>query len=227
MKKSQKKPAIVLKNITKIYTVHHEKPTFSEKLLYRSKTEKYTAINNLSLTIHKGEKIGLVGPNGAGKTTLLKIIAGITTPNSGSVQTYGKVVSLINLEAGFHPELSGQENIFLNGLILGMSRAEISQNYQSIIDFADIGSFIDAPFYTYSSGMKLRLAFSVAIHSDPEILLLDENIMVGDEYFQKKIEQYLHKIFKEKKTIIVVSHWMEFLERMCNKIISLESIQNS
>jgi len=219
--KTKKNIAIELVDIVKTYQLHHEKPTFSEQIVRRTKKEIFTALDRVNLTIHTGEKIGIIGPNGSGKTTLLKIIAGITTPDSGQVITNGKVVSLINLEAGFHPELTGEENIFLNGLLLGMNKTEIKNNFKSITDFADIGSFIDAPLYTYSSGMKLRLGFAVAIHSNPDILLLDEGIVVGDENFQKKVEKYIRKIFKQKKTIIIVSHWKEFLEKNCTRIVKI------
>lgn len=219
---SKKQVAIELIDIVKTYQVHHEKPTFSEQIIRRHKKETFTALDHLNLTIFKGEKVGIEGRNGAGKTTMLKIIAGITTPDSGKVITNGKVVSLINLEAGFHPELTGEENIFLNGLLLGLSKNEIKKNFKSIVNFADIGSFIDAPLYTYSSGMKLRLGFAIAIHSNPDILLLDEGIIVGDANFQKKVETYINKIFKQEKTILIVSHWREFLEKNCQRIITIQ-----
>lgn len=225
MKKKKILPpvAIELKNITKTYHLHHEKPTFSEQIIRRKKPELFTALNNISLSIHKGEKIGIMGPNGSGKTTLLKIIAGITTANTGTVTTQGKVISLIDLQAGFHPELTGEENIFLNGLIIGMSKSEIKKKYAQIVQFADIGNFIDAPLYTYSSGMQLRLGFSVAVHADPDILILDEGIMVGDSNFQKKVERKIEEFFQAEKTILVVTHWQEFLEKTCQKIISIKN----
>lgn len=225
-KKSQRKNdiAVQLIDITKKYQLHHEKPTFSERIINKRQQESFVALDSLNLTIYQGERIGITGPNGTGKTTLLKIIAGITTPNRGRVITQGKVVSLIDIGAGFHPELTGEENIFLNGLILGMSKAQIIKKLKDIISFADIGQFIDSPLYTYSSGMKLRLGFSVAIHSDPDILLLDEGIVVGDENFQKKIENYLQLFFESEKTAIIVSHWKEFLEKNCNKIIEINKL---
>lgn len=226
MRKKKKQIAIQLKGVTKRYILHHEKPTFSEHLIRRRKKEVFTALDNIDLTIYKGEKVGIIGRNGSGKTTILKIIAGITTPNEGTVKTYGKVVSLIDLEAGFHPDLSGEENIFLNGLIIGMSKKEIEEKFQDIIDFADIGQFIDAPLYTYSEGMKLRLGFSIAVSADPDILILDESISVGDQNFQKKTSAKIEEFFQAGKTILVVSHWIEFLEKHCERFVWMNKQKN-
>lgn len=221
--KKKKDIAIELKNVTKRYVLHHEKPTFAENVIRRSQKEVFTALNDINLTIYKGEKVGIIGRNGAGKTTLLKIIAGITTPNSGQVITHGKIVSLIDLEAGFHPDLTGEENIFLNGMVIGMSKQEIRDKYQEIVNFADIGQFIDAPLYTYSDGMKLRLGFSVAVHADPDILILDEGFAAGDQNFQEKSRKKYEEFFRAGKTILVVTHWMEFLERNTRRIIQIEN----
>lgn len=215
--------AISLKKVTKQYQIHHEKPTFFERMLNIHQNEVFTSLKTVSLDITKGDKVGIIGPNGAGKTTLLKIIAGITTPTTGKVATNGRIGSLIDLSAGFHPDLSGRENIFLNGLLLGMSKSEIKDKLNEIIDFADIGSFIDAPFYTYSEGMKLRLGFSIAVHADPDILILDEGISAGDADFQQKSLSKIEEFFKAKKTILVVTHWLEFLEKNVNKIIWVEN----
>lgn len=220
--KSHEKIAVCLQSIGKKYLIHHEKPTLVEnihKKLKRETTEEYWALKNVNLVIYEGEKIGFYGPNGAGKTTLLKIISGITSPTEGKVETKGRVISLIDLEAGFHPDLTGQENIFLNGLIVGMSKKEIQQNFKSIVDFSDIGNFITAPLYTYSNGMKLRLGFSVAMHANPDILILDEIITVGDENFSKKAIREIKRLFNEKKTIIIVSHNLKFLEENCDRLI--------
>lgn len=207
--------AIQLHGVTKEYELHHEKPTFVEQLVTRKRREIFTALKDLTLTIYQGEKIGIVGHNGSGKTTLLKIIAGITTPTAGSVTTNGRVVSLIDLEAGFHPDLTGEENIFLNGMIIGMTKSEVQQQFQNIVNFADIKQFIDAPLHSYSEGMKLRLGFSIAAHSQPDILLLDEMITVGDEEFQEKSGKKIEELFRQNKTIIVVTHWTEFLKKHC------------
>jgi lipopolysaccharide transport system ATP-binding protein len=221
-KKKNKSLAISLKKVSKTYELHHEKPTFAEQILMRKEKEFFTALQSIDLSIYKGEKIGIIGKNGAGKTTLLKVIAGITTPNKGSVTTHGRVGSLIDLGAGFHPDLTGKDNVFLNGLLLGMSKQEVQQKYQSIVEFSGIGNFIDTPFYTYSTGMKLRLGFSVAVHADPDILILDEGINTGDEDFKHKALTKIGEFLKQKKTILIVSHWLEFLEENVNTFIWLE-----
>lgn len=216
--------AIKLTNVTKQYTIHHEKPTLVEKMVKGVRQlaeEKFLALHDVSLTIKKGEKVGIIGPNGSGKTTLLKIIAGITTPTSGIVETHGKIVSLIDLEAGFHPDLTGIQNIYLNGMLLGMSKYDITKKLDSIIRFADIGIFIDTPLFTYSQGMKLRLGFSIAIHANPDILLLDENIAIGDEDFQKKSNRTIEKYYKTNKTILIVSHWMDYVNANCQKVVRI------
>lgn len=215
-------PAIVLKHITKQYVLQHEKPTFSEQFFSRKKKEKITALSNIDLTVYKGERVGIIGSNGSGKTTLLKIISGITVATTGNISISGKVISLIDLEAGFHPELSGEENIFLNGLIIGMSKEKIAQHFSDIVAFAGIGKFIDAPLYTYSEGMKLRLGFSIAVFADPDILILDEGIGVGDEYFRKKCSIKIQEFFSQGKTIIISTHWIEYLRENCDRILWLE-----
>jgi len=174
------------------------------------------------MEINKGEKVGIIGPNGSGKTTLLKIIAGITSQTSGKIITDGKIVSLIDLEAGFHPDLIGEQNIYLNGMVLGMSKLEIKDKISQIIDFADIGQFIDVPMFTYSEGMKLRLGFSVAVHADPDILILDESMNAWDIDFQKKAQKKIEEFFKMGKTILIVTHWLDFVRKNCNKVITLE-----
>jgi ABC-type polysaccharide/polyol phosphate transport system ATPase subunit len=218
MKNNRKKIAVHLSKVTKSYVIHHEKPTLVEKFV-RGREETFYAVKNLSLQINAGEKIGLIGPNGSGKTTLLKLIAGITCPTNGTVHTDGKIVSLIDLEAGFHPDLTGEQNIFLNGMILGMKRAEIAKKMDSIIDFADIGRFIDSPLFSYSEGMKLKLGFSVAAHADPDILILDESIYAGDLKFQRKLQKKLDEFFKDNKTILLVTHWLEFVQKNCKRVL--------
>lgn len=218
----RKEVAVKLHEVTKTYFVEKYKPTFVEHFFSTGKAEKFVAIDNLSTTFYKGEKIGILGLNGAGKTTLLKIITEITKPDTGLVKTQGKIVSLINLYAGFHPELSGIENITLNGLLIGMSAKEIEKNLQKIITFADIGDFIYAPMHTYSSGMRLRLGFSIAVYSNPDILVLDEGISAGDEKFHKKAHKAISTLFSKDKTIIVVSHWMSFLRENCKRMIWME-----
>ena len=214
--------AVKLVGVSKRYTIHHEKPTLVEHLIKR-KHEEFWALRSIDLKIKKGEKIGIIGPNGSGKTTLLKIIAGITTPTDGKVETNGKLVSLIDLEAGFHSELTGEQNIYLNGMLLGMNKKEIEKELDKIIKFADIGQFIDTPLFTYSSGMKLRLGFAVAIHADPEILILDENLSAGDEDFQKKSYQKIQELFGLHKTIILVSHHLDSIKKNCKRILLMNS----
>jgi ABC-type polysaccharide/polyol phosphate transport system ATPase subunit len=209
--------AIQLTNVSKKYEIHHEKPTLVEKFV-KGRTEIFWALKDINITIYKGEKVGIIGPNGSGKTTLLKIIAQITTSSCGKVKTYGRVVSLIDLEAGFHYDLTGIQNIFLNGMLLGMKKDEIEKKLASIISFADIKQFIDAPLFTYSEGMKLRLGFSIAIHSNPDVLILDEGMAVGDTNFQKKTLSKIQELFYAGKTVIVVTHWLEFVENNCDRV---------
>ena len=190
--------AIQLTNVSKKYEIHHEKPTLVEKFV-KGRNETFWALQNINLTINKGERIGIIGPNGSGKTTLLKIIAGITTPSSGHVMTSGKVVSLIDLEAGFHPDLTGIQNIYLNGILIGLPKKIIDDRLSHIISFADIHQFIDAPMFTYSSGMALRLGFAVAVHANPDILILDESLTVGDKVFQQKAKKNSMSYFPNKK----------------------------
>jgi len=211
--------AVELKGVSKVYTLHHEKPTFVEQLFSKNKREKFKALDNIDLTIFKGEKIGIIGNNGSGKTTILKIISKIVTPTKGSVQTVGKVVSLIDLTAGFRPDLSGYENIFLNGLVIGMCKSDIKNKINDIVEFSGIGDFIYSPIYTYSEGMKLRLGFSIAIHADPDILILDEVIAAGDLDFYRKSGERINQMFIENKTIIIVSHLLDYLKKNCNKFV--------
>lgn len=213
--------AIELINITKEYVIHHEKPTLVEKFVH-GKNERFRALQNINLTIKKGEKVGIFGPNGSGKTTLLKIICGITSPTTGSVSVNGRIVSLIDIEAGFHPDLTGYQNIFINGLLLGMNKSEIKSLIKKIINFADIKQFIDTPLFMYSSGMKLRLGFAIAIFSHPDILILDENIGVGDQEFQNKSEKILSQITNKHITLICVSHRLDVLFKLCKTMIWLE-----
>ncbi len=207
--------AISLKGVSKKYILHHEKPTLVENIFKRGRKEEIWALKNINLEIKKGDKIGIIGDNGAGKTTLLKIITGITAPTTGKLEVNGRIAALIDLEAGFHPELTGEENTYLNGMLLGMSKKEIKKQFQSIVRFSGLGKFIDAPFYTYSSGMRLRLGFSIAIHSNPDILLLDEILAVGDQEFQKKSFEATQSFFKKGKTVVFISHNLPVVSRLC------------
>lgn len=211
---------ISLRGVSKKYILHHEKPTLAESL-FRHK-EEFWALRNINLEIKKGEKLGIIGPNGAGKSTLLKIITGITVPTKGAVETRGRIASLIDLEAGFHPDLTGEENIYINGLLLGMTKTEIKKNFRTIVNFSGVKKFIDSPLHAYSDGMKLRLGFSVAVHSNPDILIIDEVITAGDEEFRKKSYAKMQEFFKQKKTIIFVSHNLGILEKLCPKTLWLD-----
>jgi ABC-2 type transport system ATP-binding protein len=206
-----KKTAVSLNEVAKKY-----------QLLNSSSKNDFYALKNINLEINKGEKIAVLGENGAGKTTLLKIIAGITKASSGQVKTNGKVISLISLTAGFHQEFSGRENIYLNAALLGMRQAEVRKLEDKIIEFSGISDFIDQPLFTYSSGMVLRLGFAVAIHADPDILILDESIIVGDQDFQAQAYQKIEELFEKGKTIIVSSHMLSFLKRLCNRFLWME-----
>lgn len=216
-----KTTTVALERITKKYVIHHEKPMLSEKL-FLPRNEQFIALQDISLTIKKREKVGIIGRNGAGKTTFLKIICGITAPTRGTIRTNGRVIPIIDLEAGFHPDLTGEQNIYLNGLILGMNRRQIRRKVGDIIRFAQLGQFIDVPLFTYSQGMKFRLGFSIAVHADPEILVLDEGISAGDKDFQKKTRAKIEELFRSDKTVIIASHWLDFLEENCDRILWFE-----
>lgn len=214
--------AIQVRDVDKRYTIRHERPTLAERLHAR-RTEHFYALRHINFSVRKGERIGIIGHNGAGKTTLLKIISTIATPTTGSVSTNGTISSLIDLEAGFHPDLSGLQNILIYGLLLGMSKEEIRRATPSIIRFAGLGKFIDVPFYTYSNGMQLRLGFSIVAHSKPDILLLDEFFAVGDHRFQTKAHRWLWQFIRQGKTVLLVSQNPDLLKRYCTKCIVMEN----
>ena len=215
--------AVKLTKVSKKYILAHEKPGMVKNIFGRKTKEEFWALKNINLNIKKGEKVGIVGPNGAGKTTLLKIISGITTPTAGKVTTKGKIVSLLNLQAGFHPELTGEENLYLNGLLIGMDKGRVKRKKRQIVALADIGKFIDAPFYTYSAGMKFRLAFAVAIASQCDVLLIDEIFVAGDNNFQRKIYSSLNEVQKNRDiTTIVTSHISFFTWDFANKFYKIE-----
>ena len=181
--------------------------------------EQFWALKNLDLTLKKGEVLGLIGANGAGKSTLLKILSRITAPTEGGIKAYGRVASLLEVGTGFHPELSGRDNIFLNGSILGMKRAEIKDRFDEIVSFAGVERFLDMPVKRYSSGMYVRLAFSVAAHLDADILLIDEVLAVGDGDFQQKCLQRMEDLSKsQSRSIIFVSHNMQAIQSLCDRV---------
>jgi lipopolysaccharide transport system ATP-binding protein len=179
--------------------------------------DRFYALDDVSFSVNQGDIIGIVGRNGAGKSTLLKVISRITAPTTGRIRLKGRVASLLEVGTGFHPELTGRENVYLNGAILGMTRREVGSKFEQIVEFAEIGEFIDTPVKRYSSGMYVRLAFSVAAHLDPEILLVDEVLAVGDINFQKKCLGRMQEIGKDGRTILFVSHNVSAVKQMCNK----------
>jgi ABC-type polysaccharide/polyol phosphate transport system ATPase subunit len=183
---------------------------------------EFWALNDISLQLRQGEILGVIGPNGSGKSTLLKLINGIFLPDSGVVEVCGRVGALIEVGAGFHPFLSGLENIYINGAILGMSREQIDGRLQSILEFAEIGDFLDTPVKHYSSGMYVRLGFAIAIHSDPDILLVDEALAVGDLYFKSKSFQAMQDFYLKRKGIIFVSHDINLIRRFCTRVVWIE-----
>lgn len=217
--------AIQFKNVTKGFYLQIDK-TFKEAipnlLLRRPWAKKLIALSDISFTINKGEIMGIIGKNGAGKSTILKLIAGVTAPSKGQVIINGKVAPMIELGAGFHHELTGYENIFLNAAILGMHKKEIELAIDKIIEFSELAEFIHSPVKQYSSGMYMRLAFSIAIHIDAPILLVDEVLAVGDEDFKKKCLKRLNEIKSEhSKTIIFVSHDEKMVKEFCDRVLLL------
>ena len=188
----------------------------------RPRTEEFWALKNVSFEIHQGEVVGIIGRNGAGKSTLLKILSRITEPTTGLVRLRGRVASLLEVGTGFHPELTGRENIFLNGAILGMTRAEIRRKFDEIVAFAEVAKFLDTPVKRYSSGMYVRLAFAVAAHLEPEILVVDEVLAVGDMEFQKKCLGKMHEVSKIGRTVLFVSHNMSAVQSLCGAGVLLD-----
>ncbi len=188
----------------------------------RLRMDEFWALNDVSFEVKKGETVGIIGANGSGKSTLLKLLNGIFMPDKGRIEIKGRVGALIEVGAGFHPMLTGRENIYVNGAILGMSKKEIDKKFDDIVKFADIGDFIDSPVKHYSSGMYVRLGFSVAVHSDPDILLIDEVLAVGDASFQNKCFKKLSEFKKEGKTIILVTHDLDAIARHCDRAVLFE-----
>ena len=215
---------IEVKDVTKSFKIYTDKgKMLKEKILFRNRNryEMRNVLKGISFEVKRGESIGLIGNNGCGKSTTLKLLSKIIYPNSGSIQIAGRVSSLIELGAGFHPDMSGRENIFINAAIFGLSRKETEKRLDSIIEFSELEEFIDNPVRTYSSGMYMRLAFSVAISVDADILLIDEILAVGDTNFQAKCFNKLREIKASGVTIIMVSHDSNMIERFCDRAIWL------
>jgi ABC-type polysaccharide/polyol phosphate transport system ATPase subunit len=218
--------AVTVKNVTQSFRVIHERPDTVRELFarfFQSRTsyQDFLAISDVSFTLEKGHMLGILGRNGSGKSTLLKVIAGVYKPSSGSVQLNGSIAPLLELGAGMQPELTGRQNIILNGLLLGYSKREMRMREQAIIDFADVGDFIDAPVKQYSSGMYMRLAFAVATEVDPDILIVDEILAVGDFAFSQKCLERLRQFRQAGKTILFVSHSAQQVLDYCDRALVL------
>ena len=223
--------AIELTRVSKVYRRYSGRQfaTLKSALLQRSilrdlqPSETFPALTDVSFTVPKGSTYGVIGRNGSGKSTALKLVAGITKPTSGTVRVDGRISALIELGAGFHPEISGRENVFINGIMLGLTKREIQRRFDEIVEFAELTEFIDAPVKTYSSGMYMRLGFAVAIHVDPDVLLVDEVLAVGDEGFTHKCLDKFAEFRRRGKTILLVTHSLNLVERFCDEALWLDS----
>jgi ABC-2 type transport system ATP-binding protein len=217
--------SIVVRNVSKRFTMRYHrtlKQMTVAKLRGQDISDSFLALDDVSFTVEQGESIGLMGLNGSGKSTLLKLINGVMRPDEGEVLTRGRIAGLIATGAGFHPQLTGRENIYLNAAILGMSEAETKRQFDDIIEFADIGKFLDTPVGAYSSGMFSRLGFSVAVHTNSDIFLVDEVLAVGDKPFKRKCLQRMEEIRKDGRTLFYVSHAAGSVRRMCDRVLVLE-----
>jgi len=218
---------ITAENLWKSFPARRDRPGFKEFIVNAPKFLRYNkdcfwALKGVNLTVKKGECLGVIGRNGAGKSTLLSLLLGVAQPTKGKIEVNGKKTPLLELGAGFHPDLTGLENIIMNGVLLGHTEDEVLDRMDNIINFSELGDFIEMPLRTYSSGMTMRLAFSVAIHTEPEILLIDEVLAVGDESFQKKSGKALIELIKSGVTTVYVSHSMDAIKKICNRAIWLE-----
>jgi ABC-2 type transport system ATP-binding protein len=217
--------SVVVDHVSKTFTLQNAR-TLKQRLARRRRSQptnpKFLALDDVSFTVQQGEAIGLMGLNGSGKSTLLKLISGVLRPDRGSVLTRGRIAGLIEVSAGFHPQLSGRQNIYLNAAILGMTEAEVNSKFDEIVDFAEIGKFLDAPVGRYSSGMFARLGFSVAVMADSDIFIIDEVLAVGDPPFKKKCMVRIREVRDEGRTIVFVSHNTTQVRRLCTRAIVLE-----
>jgi ABC-type polysaccharide/polyol phosphate transport system ATPase subunit len=220
-----KQVVIEVNNVSKRYKLYKSKKHRAIEALIPHINKYHTdfySLKNFNLKVNKGEIIGVVGRNGSGKSTLMKLIAGVTVPSSGTIRVKGKIVPLLELGSGFHPEFTGYENIYFYTAILGYPKKTISEKVKEIIEFADVGEFIDQPVKNYSSGMRSRLAFSVSVNIDPDILILDEVLSVGDGEFKEKSYQKIKEFFIQEKTILYVSHSLNSVKDLCNRAILIE-----
>lgn len=217
--------AVRVEDVSKKFRLYHERNQTLKSAILRGRTsrhEDFWALKNITFDVKEGHTHGLIGTNGSGKSTLLKCLAKIYWPTSGTISYRGRIASLLEVGSGFHEELSGKENIYLNGSILGMSRKEIDRKFDDIVDFSGVGHYLDQPVKNYSSGMYVRLGFSIAINVDPDILVVDEVLSVGDESFQKKSYERFLDFKKRGKTIILVTHTMPVVEEICDSVTWLD-----
>lgn len=216
-------PVIEFRNVSKIYTLYRSSKEQFISLFYKSKSlKKHQALKNVSFTINKGESIGIVGNNGAGKSTMLKMITGVSFPTEGEVIVHGRVSALLELTAGFSDEMTGRENIYLKGLILGLEQEQIKEIEPDIVAFAELGDYIDQPVRTYSSGMKMRLGFAININTRPEILVIDEALSVGDAKFQQKCQAKIKELIASGVTVMFVSHSAGSVRDVCTRALYLK-----
>lgn len=219
-------PAVDVRDVSKRFRVYHTRFSgLKERLVRFGRTdyEMFWAVRNVSFHLRFGETLGLIGANGQGKSTLLQVIGGIIRPTEGSVTTRGRVAILLEVGAGFHPDLTGRENIYMNGSILGLTKKQIDERFDDIVHFAELENFIDNQIKHFSSGMYVRLGFSIAVHADPQILLVDEVLAVGDEAFQQKCLRRISEFQTVGKAILFVSHDLELVERTCDRVLLLEN----
>ena len=219
-------PRIEIAGVTKEFTLRHRR-SLKELAVAAVRRQDlgintFKALDDVTFDVHEGETVALLGFNGSGKSTLLKLISGVLRPDGGRIRTRGRVAGLIEVGAGFHPDLTGRENVFLNGAILGMTKKQIEDAYDSIVDFSEIPDFMDTEVKFYSSGMFLRLAFAVAVHSDPEVFLIDEILAVGDEPFQRKCLDEIRGLSDQGKTLVIVSHDLNMVSDLCERGVLLE-----
>jgi ABC-2 type transport system ATP-binding protein len=217
--------AIEIDGISKMFRLHRERPTSVKQRLLasRSRSEEFWALRDVTFDVPDGSSLGLIGHNGSGKTTLLKCIAGILRPTSGTIRYHGRLAGLLELGAGFHPELTGRENVYLNGSFLGLARKDIDRIYDDVVAFAELENFMDNPVKFYSSGMLVRLGFAVAVHIDPEVLLIDEVLAVGDESFQRRCLDRIRRFHEEGRTIVLVTHALDQVRDVCDEAVMLDN----
>jgi ABC-2 type transport system ATP-binding protein len=222
---TSRREMIRIHQVSKRFSLRHDHSLkeLAFSVLRRKKlSDSFLALDGVDVTVGAGETVGLMGLNGSGKSTLLKVISGVLTPDAGRVLTRGRVAGLIEVGAGFHPDLSGRENVFLNGAILGMTRAQVEENFEDIVAFSEIEEFIDTEVKYYSSGMFLRLAFAVAVHTQPDVFLVDEILAVGDEPFQRKCLDRIRSLQEQGSTMVIVSHELDMLRDLCTRVVVMQ-----